>query len=228
MQTTKDAEAVGENFDLNKLLEAQQKTWDLLQALAKKIEPGMSEADAVAIYQQMQIAAGAEKYWHPPKIRFGKNTLCAFREPSDAEVRLKQNDIFFIDIGPIFNGHEGDCGQTFVIGEYPAGEKIRSASHETFQKVRAKFECEKVSGPELYRYAEKLAADAGCELVGDGAKGHRVSEFPHAVHYRGNLREWEEARNPAPNRWILEIQLRDRLNQIGAFYEDLLGGSKDL
>ena len=50
---------------------------------------------------------------------------------------------------------------------------------------------------------------------------HRVSDFPHKVHYKGNLGDQDFT--PAPNLWILEIQLRHPTENWGAFYEDLLG-----
>jgi Xaa-Pro aminopeptidase len=134
---------------------------------------------------------------------------------------LNENDIFFLDLGPIYEGYEGDCGRTFILGDFEPAEKVQETCENIFQAVREKFSAGELSGPQLYEFAESLAREAGYELVGEGAKGHRVSEFPHAAHYRGSLRDWSE-RVPAPNRWILEIQLRDRTHNIGAFYEDLV------
>jgi Xaa-Pro aminopeptidase len=218
-------EKVGEKFVAAHLARTQIKTWDLLFQLRNAIRPGMSEGEALEIYTRLQVASGAEKYWHPPKIRFGKNTLCAFRDPSDPEVRLQENDIFFLDLGPIYDGYEGDCGQTFQIGEATnervvAAKKVIAKCEEIFALVKNKWLEKICTGAELYAYAEELAINAGYELVGEGAKGHRVSEFPHAVYFRGSLRQFE--RIPAPSRWILEIQLRDRKNNIGAFFEELI------
>jgi len=218
-------ERVGSGFRPEEMARCQRKTWDVLYQLRDRLAPGMSEAEATAIYLELQRAAGAEKYWHPPKIRFGKNTLCAFRDPSDPEVRLQDTDVFFLDIGPIFDGYEGDCGQTFFVGDTnsPRGEAARrviAKCEEIFALVKARFREGRTNGPKLYAYAEELAVAAGYELVGDGANGHRVSEFPHAAYFRGPLRGF--ARVPALNRWILEIQVRDRKNNIGAFFEELV------
>jgi Xaa-Pro aminopeptidase len=221
ISTDNTKENVGAKFQPRLLHLAQTRAWELLLDLSMYIEPGMTETEATEIYKKLQVESGAEKYWHPPKIRFGANTLCAFRDPSAPEVVLKKNDIFFLDIGPIYNGYEGDVGKTFVVGEHPAASRVQMACEEIFQTVIEQYHETQQTGAELYAYAAQLATEAGYELVGDGARGHRVSDFPHAAYYRGNLKDLSE-RRPAPDRWILEIQLRDHKNQVGAFYEDLI------
>lgn len=213
-------ERVAENFNPDKLNGAQEKSWQVLHALAAEIKPGMSEAEALEIYKILQDQSGAEKFWHPPKIRFGKNTLCAFREASDPSVLLAENDIFFLDVGLVFEGYEGDVGSTFILGEYSPGQKVAQTCLEINRAVRSAYLEAPSSGVELYSYASRLASDAGYELVADGARGHRIGDFPHAVYYRGYLNQF--ARKPAPNRWILEVQVRDHKNQVGAFFEDIL------
>jgi len=213
-------EIVKADFNLEIFNQGQMRAWELLLSLAGEIEIGMTENEAVEIYKQLQVEAGAEKYWHPPKIRFGVNTLCSFREPSDPLVKLKENDIFFLDIGPIFDGYEADVGKTFVCGEFAAADRIQLAGEQIYQMVAVRYNSTLESGAELYKYAANLAIEAGYELVGDGARGHRVSDFPHAAYYKGHLNDLE--RHPTPNRWILEIQLRDQKNKIGAFFEDVL------
>lgn len=214
------AEKVSDIFDPVQLHKCQDRSWALLEELAKKIEPGMTEAVATEIYKKMQLEAGAEKYWHPPKIRFGVNTLKSFREPSIEGVVLKPNDVFFLDVGPIFDGYEGDVGKTFILGTYPEATRVVQAGREIFELVKKEFLATKKTGAELYTFAEKLAEERGYSLVGEGANGHRVSDFPHAIHYRGNLRTQQE--HPTADRWILEIQVRDLKNQIGSFHEDIL------
>ena len=54
--------------------------------------------------------------WHDVYVRFGSNTLKTFGAESDPGIVLKENDIFFIDIGPVWGETEGDGGDTFVVG----------------------------------------------------------------------------------------------------------------
>lgn len=213
-------EKISAQFNPQLLDEAQAKTWQLLYAVAEKIQPGMTEADALKVYNDLQVQSGAERYWHPPKIRFGINTLKSFRQSSEPDIVLKSNDIFFLDFGPIYNGYEGDAGRTFYIGEDQKNKRVIEVGLSIFSAVRNEFLNNKKSGEDLYLFAESLAREQGFELVGEGANGHRISDFPHAVHYRGPLRGLKTA--PSAHRWILEVQLRDIKNQIGSFHEDLL------
>ena len=49
----------------------------------------------------------------------GPNTTKDFMERSEPGVVLGENDIFFVDIGPIYGDTEGDAGDTFVFGDDP-------------------------------------------------------------------------------------------------------------
>ena len=51
-------------------------------------------------------------------------------------------------------------------------------------------------------------------------KGHRVSDFPHAIYRAGDLGDFAQC--PASGLWILEIQIAHPSRPFGAFYEDLL------
>jgi hypothetical protein len=51
-------------------------------------------------------------------------------------------------------------------------------------------------------------------------KGHRVSDFPHAIYRGGDLGDLDQY--PNGGLWILEIQIAHMERPFGAFYEDLL------
>ncbi len=215
-----DIEQVGEKFNTDGMDKCQARAWELLHTLAGKVEPGMSEEEAHVISAELFEKFGSEKKWHPSKIRFGKNTVKTFREISDPTVRLQENDVFFLDLGPIFYDHEGDVGKTFVVGEFPAARNIIRAGEEIFGKVCRRWKGTGESGAQLYAYASGLAREIGYELSTTSGSGHRISDFPHAIYHKGALREFEQT--PQAYRWVLEIQLLDHANQIGAFFENIL------
>jgi Xaa-Pro aminopeptidase len=212
-------EAVGSNFLESSLREAQDKAWKALSETAARIRPGHTEKDALAILKEILSAFGVEKIWHPPQIRFGKNTTLAFGEKGELAT-LNENDLFFLDIGPVFSGHEGDVGRTYTVGTDEDHARIARDAEEVFHLTRKKCASENLTGQLLYDYATELASARGWKLGFGGASGHRVSDFPHAVHYRGKLRT--QSFKPKANRWILEIHLHDPAGRFGAFYEDLL------
>jgi len=213
-------ENVGEQFNLEKLEQAQNRTWQVLHALSSKICEGMTEEDAHQIAKSLFHDFGVEKIWHPSKIRFAENTLKSFRELSTPGIKLKLGDPYFLDLGLVFFDHEGDCGQTFVLGENSAATQMIEAGQEIYAKVKEHWQSLGVTGPELYDFASKLAQSRGYELNPNGASGHRIGDFPHAIHHKGVLKALEKS--PIANRWILEIQLKHPSLPMGAFYEDLL------
>ena len=218
MQTS--AENVGPTYDDSKLLSAQSRTWEAVHAVARQIQPGMIEKDAHGLLKSVLKDLGAEKNWHPPQIRFGANTVKSFGKPGIKDVPLKENDIFFLDIGPVFHGYEGDAGTTFTVGDDHDLRRLAGDARAVFEDVKREWSRTGHTGRELYKFAAEAASKRGWELRLEGASGHRVSDFPHAIHHRGPLRSFDTS--PSPNRWILEIQIYHPEKEIAAFHEDLL------
>lgn len=132
---------------------------------------------------------------------------------------LQPDDIFFIDIGPIYGDTEGDAGETFVVGDDPDHRKAKSDVRVIWEDVRSVWFSTGATGEELYDYARQAAHQRGWKLNMD-LSGHRLSDFPHSAHYDGSLAD--VAFRPNPNLWVLEIAIAHPERQFGAFYEDLL------
>lgn len=213
-------ETVGENFKVDMLQAARDKTLALLNETASQVKPGMRESEARELLARVQVRMGAEKNWHPPQIRFGESTLNFFGLKSKDDVVLKETDIFFMDIGPIFDGHEGDVGRTFTVGENPEFKKCAEDVKKLWFKVRDQWSTSGMKGAELYQFAGQEAERLGWKLSLQKANGHRISDYPHAARLRGSIEGWDA--HPQANRWILEIQIRHPDKSFGAFYEDLL------
>ncbi|MET0934361.1 MAG: M24 family metallopeptidase [Luteibacter sp.] len=212
------AENVGKRFSLEHMLGARERSWAALRDIAARIVPGMSEPEAIALAAERLAAAGMQRIWHPSIIRFGPNTLKTFRQRSAPDTVLAANDIFFIDLGPVFDAHEGDVGDTFVVGDDSTMHACAQAARDLFDRTAARWR-EGVTGVALYDFATAEADAMGWRL-NHATKGHRVGDYPHAVHKAGNLAAFDAV--PVPGLWILEIQIAHPTLPIGAFYEDLL------
>jgi len=212
-------EGVGENYDVAMLLEARARTWRAIGDIAAGVAPGMVEEDALEMARRVLKDAGLLRGWHGLIVRFGENTLKNFHDLSEPGTVLRDNDIFFIDIGPVWQKWEGDGGQTFVVGDDPA---IHAAARDVkvlFDAVHAKWRAKGLTGTALYAYAAAEASAMGWELNLDMA-GHRLSDFPHKAIHKGALAE--APFTPSPGLWVLEIQIRHPDRPFSAFYEDLL------
>lgn len=214
-------QSFGDSFNLETFIEARDVAREITYELSSLMRPGMTEAQAHELYKSICKTRGITKQWHPAKIRFGKNTLKNFRDESDPHV-LEEEDIYFIDIGPVWKNHEADYGETFTLGNKFDHKHIALASLKVFEEVRDHWMKHKPSGEDLYEFATKSAEKLGYKLLMN-SDGHRIGDFPHHVHFKGGLAECEEV--VVPNAWILEIHLQDKMRNIGAFFEDILTDS---
>jgi methionyl aminopeptidase len=214
-----DIEAIGTNFSVAKQLDVRARTHTALRQIAANIKPGMVEEDAAAMARDVLGTMNMRKGWHRVIVRFGPNTTKDFMAKSEPGVVLGEQDIFFIDIGPVYGDTEGDAGETFVFGDDPEHLKAKHDVRALWDDARNLWRDKGLTGTELYDFAIKSAQERGWVLNLD-LSGHRLSEFPHEAHYDGSLAD--AALYPKPNLWVLEMAIRHPTRPFGAFYEDLL------
>jgi len=219
LMTTPSREAVGPCFDPALMQHARERTWAALHGIRERMRPGISEDEAKAEAMDVFRELGYQRLWHPVLIRIGANTTKSYRQASDPGVRLGENDSYFIDLGLVFDGHEGDVGDTFVVGHAPQQQACADAAHTLFHDVAEAWRTRGLSGQALYAFAEERAAAMGWRF-NQATKGHRVSDFPHAIHKSGDLSDLNAS--PSSGLWILEIQIQHPTEPFGAFHEDLL------
>ncbi len=208
----------GEHFNLDDYLRAQEKTRQVVASFAKKIKAGMTEKEGRALLESMMDDSGLEKRWHPTKFRMGANTTKNFRDNSE-DYTLKDEDIFFADIGPVYYNHEGDFGETFTLGNNPRHKHLAQSAKSIFYTTQKIWKEKKLTGAELYAFAENEAQKLNLRL-NSNMYGHRLGDFPHAVHSKEKLGKIEFS--PAPTLWVLEIHVIDDELNLGAFFEDIL------
>lgn len=221
IQTNMSLELCGDKFNLSDYLKTQVKTKQLVLDFSTTLKPGMLESDVLIHLENFLDESGLQKRWHPTKFRAGINTTCSFRDLS-TPYTLAENDIFFLDIGPVYFDHEGDYGETFVFGSEPKLEKLRDASKNIFYKTQEEWRKQKLTGAELYEFADQEAKKLDLRL-NSNMYGHRLGDFPHALFSKEKLGNLEFS--PVSNLWVLEIHLIDDQIQRGAFFEDILSSS---
>jgi methionyl aminopeptidase len=212
-------EAVGSHYDSAMMIEARRRTFEAVEAIAARVAPGMIEEAAVEMAQGVLKDLGLLRGWHRVYIRFGPNTLKNYDEPSEPGVVLGEQDIFFVDIGPVWDKWEGDGGDTFVFGDDPEMHRARRDVRVLYDRVRDHWRGGTVSGQALYAFAAAEAERMDWRL-NLGLAGHRLSDFPHKAIHQGTLGAAPYA--PSAGLWVLEMHIRHPTRPIGAFYEDLL------
>lgn len=218
-------EAVGEAFSLPAMIRARDLTFEAVNRIAAAIRPGMTEGRGGEVAQEILEAMGMERLWHRNVIRFGPGTLETFFGEFTPDYVLQDNDIFYVDLGVVWCGHEGDAGDTFTVGSDPEMAACAQAARDLWQEVAGRWRDRGESGAALYAFAKARAEAMGWRLNWE-VKGHRVSDFPHAIYKAGALGDFDAL--PTTGLWILEIQIAHPTRPIGAFYEDLLVGEADV
>lgn len=216
------------------LIEAERKAAALFTEIENRglMVAGKSEKQLnTEIYQLSMEMYGIDKYWHKRIIRAGKNTLLPYYENPE-NLTLQQDDILFIDFGPIFEEWEADFGRTYVIGSDAKKRKLAKDIELAWAEGKAYFDAqEDMTGAELYHYAEQLAERFGWEFGGEIA-GHLIGHFPHErldkedktnyIHPANHQSMHAPDKSGNPRDWILEIHFVDRSKEIGGFFEQLL------
>ncbi|WP_248768239.1 NAD(P)H dependent flavin oxidoreductase family protein [Pseudomonas sp. MWU12-2345] len=213
-------EKVGPRYSLDGMLAAREQSVRALASIASQLRIGMTTAEALEMANQQLQAMGASHTWHPTYIRFGDDTVRTPRQGIDPQRKLRATDIAVVDLGPVWDGYEGDYGDTFVFGEHPLHQACVKALHEVFDETREAWH-QGLTGRELYDFAERSADSKGWRLERNLA-GHRIADFPHALFGQEKLAELEIV--PSEMVWVLEIQLCHPTEAVGAFFEDILIG----
>jgi Xaa-Pro dipeptidase len=227
MNTLEDSRAAA-------LLQAQEKANELFHAVESKglIRPNIPESKLnQEIYDLANEMYGISTYWHKRIVRAGRNTLAPYDE-NPPDLTLGEDDILFLDLGPVFEEWEADFGRTFVIGSDPVKLKLRDDIEKAFADGKEYFKSHpEIKADELFGHAHELAKKYDWEFGGPIA-GHLIGHFPHErisgdkvslyVHPDNPVRMRDLDANGQERHWILEIHFVDRARQIGGFYEELL------
>ena len=213
---------------------AQEKAERLFHEIEARglIRAGITEGQLnQEIYDLAKEMFGISTYWHKRIVRAGANTLLPYAE-NPPDLMIGEDDILFLDLGPVFEEYEADFGRTFVIGSDSMKLKMREDVGKAFAEGKRYFkENPDITACQLYAHAVSLAEKYGWEFGGPIA-GHLIGQFPHEriaedkvtlyIHPKSGLRMRSMDEKGRMRHWILEIHFVDRERQIGGFFEELL------
>ena len=196
------------------------------------IRPGRTELEVSDDIKALaKETLGITRYWHKRIVRSGKNTLEPYSS-NPPNLVIADDDIVFLDFGPVFVEWEADFGRTYVVGDDPAKQALAAELPKVWNIGKTWFDTSpEATGEQLYAVVKAASEAAGYEF-GHVMAGHLIGEFPHehveddkrfSYITPGNTRLMRE-RDPLGRQlhWILEVHLIDRAGQFGGFFEQLL------
>ncbi|KAA1431686.1 M24 family metallopeptidase [Mycolicibacter arupensis] len=230
MSTPREPESVR----VERLRDAQAKAAALFGEIERRgmVRPGVGERQLSDEIRDLAADMfGVTRHWHRRVVRAGENTLLPFHADPPDRV-MADDDIAYLDLGPIFEEWEADFGRTFVLGEDPDKLALRDALPRVWQAGRTFFEANAdITGAQLYEHVVGLAQAEGFEF-GAPIAGHLLGEFPHKKISGDEARFYVAPGSDEPMRrtdptgrvchWILEVHLANRARGFGGFYEQLL------
>jgi len=172
---------------------------EALNEVIAKLEPGMTEREAVRLYQAEVLKRGADPV--PALIATGARTWIPLPLPSDRALRAR--DVVRFDVGCVFGGYHATVARTAVAGEPDA--RLESA----YRAVRAGLEAAVaavrpgVPPSRVYEAAVEATHGAGLATFTTGHVGHAIGLEPYE---RPKLTRGRET--PLEAGEILRIELR--------------------
>lgn len=216
------------------LRDAQTKATELFDEISARglVRPGASER---AVSDEIRDLAndmyGFTKHWHKRIVRTGPNTLNTARENPPDRI-IADDDIAFVDLGPVFEDWEADFARTYVLGDDPVKLALQRDLPILWQRGRDHFHASPdITGAELFDHVVAISEEAGWHFGGIIA-GHFVGEFPHEKIKGHEIDSYVAPGSDLPMRrrdrqgrmchWILEVHIVDPTRSFGAFQEQLL------
>ena len=225
---------IDEAARLARLIGAEAKALALLDLVEAQgvIRPGRTEREIEADIRELARERFAiDRHWHRRICRAGVNTLATAGDNVPART-IAEDDMVFLDLGPVLGEWEADVGRSYAVGNDPLKRKLCAELPIQFDRLTRHFrDNADITGAELFDYALSSAHEAGWRFGGTIA-GHIVGEFAHKnwPEPKETSRIWpdnpQRLRHPdlegRTRHWILEIHLVAPDRSFGGFYEQLL------
>jgi len=217
------------------LLNAQDVSIQFFKAIEENglIVPGKTEAQLNEEICDLALKEfGIRRHWHKKIVRSGRNTLSTYQEDPPDRV-IEEDDILFIDLGPVVKGYEADIGRTYVLGNDARKLKLKRDVEAAWIEIQAWYRCQtSLRACALFHYAARKAEEYGWEFGGIIA-GHIVGKYPHEqpldpfsleldIHPDNPNDIFLRDEEGNERHWILELQFVDKESEIGGYFEQLL------
>ncbi|WP_406437836.1 aminopeptidase P family protein [Streptomyces sp. NBC_00631] len=167
----------------------QRLAYECAQAVAARLEPGVTEREAARMQREWLRARGVRDWFHLPFAWFGDRTaFTGFRTPLQffpTDRRLAPGMPFILDLAPVYEGRTADVGYSGSLGPNPVQARLM-ADLEAHRELILREVRERRPLREIYEDVDRLMVRQGY------ANRHRAYPFGVIAHKvdRVKQRRW--------------------------------------
>ena len=158
------ASALYPDHTLAQFRRVQRIAYDSAEAVARSLQPGVTEKQAAAMLADTLRQRGVRGYFHRPFAWFGERTMFAgFRSPLDffpTQRALQRGDPAILDVAPVMEGHAADIGYTFSL-EKSRKVEVAIADLEVFRTLILEQVLAERTLRDIYRAVDAVIAELG-------------------------------------------------------------------
>ncbi|KAL3142258.1 hypothetical protein ABBQ38_002600 [Trebouxia sp. C0009 RCD-2024] len=182
------------------------------------LKPGTTETDIdKQVFKLTEAEYGTRKHWHQRLPRIGQNTIHPIYEKVP-DLTLKEDDIAYVDLGPVFGDIEADFARTYVLGHDEEKHKLNAALAEVFKVCKQHYLANpSTTGADFFAFVRKTCTEAGYEYANPNYCAHLVGKWSHDQEFGDAPEHYAcpacstpmDAPGPDGQQrmWILEIHL---------------------
>ncbi len=168
-------------------LKSQRLAREAVRHVAALMRPGWTEKHAASMVNTYLQDTGVKSFFHKSFAWFGERArfdgVKGYGEFSPSNRTLGENEIFILDVAPIFDGFTCDIGYTSCLGENAdwanAEIFLKSLRKEIPQLVASG-----MAGDQLWRHIDRKIKEAGYDNIHKkypfAVLGHRIHRVPEA------------------------------------------------
>ena len=197
----------------------QKKGFEVLDKILSRFDQhrDLTEAQGLKIVQEECLKNQLDKFWHPSVIKFDEHTLIpGVKHVPDISKKL--TEMCIVDIGPVMDGQEVDCGTSLGLSD--RAKKMALVSQEIFFETKELIlrDYAHLSPAAIYHSMQALAQKRGYQFIAPTA-GHTLGPFPTQ---KREVKISPEEKSPLlkGGGWMVEVHIGN--GEIGAFYENYL------
>lgn len=159
---------VPEEAQLQGYLNCQKLAQTAAKEIARMVQPGWTEDQTASLLESFLRDNGVGGFFHYPFAWFGERTrfdgIQSYKQYQPSRRILLENEVFILDVAPIYQGYTCDIGYTQCLGTNPEYDHVVVFLSELREKIPGLFE-QLGRGDKVWNEVDQWIQEAGFENI---------------------------------------------------------------